>query len=477
MRRQPSITLRIALLFAVASSIIMLALGGFVGWSTDRHFEEIDAAELDSKLALIAYAVSEIRNPPSLGTLPNRLNDALVGHHGLTVNMLRADSTPIIAIGAAHFPDAVLSKPVNTNHITREILHAWEDQDNSYRGIVVTLPSANATLAPYQVALAVNINHHQVFNHAIQRTIWLAIGGGIALISLFAWLMTHRGLAPLRDIVKLVQDMSVEHLNTRLPVSSVPIELNDLAHSLNAMLSRLEEAFQRLSDFSSDIAHELRTPISNLLMQTQVALSKTRNAEEYSEVLYSNLEEYQRLATMIADMLFLAKADNGLMIPTRTAVDLHKEVEDLFTYYEALAEDLEVGLSVQRQGEGLGEVQGDRLMLRRAFSNLLSNAIRHTPRGGTVTVNIGRRYPGNIVVSVENPGEPIPPEHLSRLFDRFYRVDPSRQRVSEGAGLGLAITRSIVLSHGGKVQVFSDQTTRFEILLPADRATAPHPSR
>ena len=473
MRRQPSITLRIALLFAVASSIITLALGSFVGWSTDRHFEEIDAAELDSKLALIAYAVSETHNPPSLGTLPNRLNDALVGHHGLTVNMLRADGTPIVTIGAARFPDAVLNKPVHTKHITREILHAWENQDNSYRGIVLTLPSANPAHAPYQIALAVNINHHQVFNHAIQQTIWLAIGGGIALISLFAWLMTHRGLAPLRDIVKLVQDMSVEHLNTRLPVSSVPIELNDLAHSLNAMLSRLEEAFQRLSDFSSDIAHELRTPISNLLLQTQVALSKTRNAEEYSEVLYSNLEEYQRLATMIADMLFLAKAENGLMIPTRTAVDLLKEVEDLFTYYEALAEDLEVGLSLQ----GQGVVQGDRLMLRRAFSNLLSNAIRHTPRGGTVTVNIGRRYPGKLFVSVENPGEPILPEHLPRLFDRFYRVDPSRQRVSEGAGLGLAITRSIILSHGGKVQVVSDRTTRFEILLPADMATTQHPSR
>lgn len=470
MRRQPSITLRIALLFAVASSIIMLALGSFVAWSTDRHFEEIDAAELDSKLALIAYAVNETHNPPSLGTLPNRLNDALVGHHGLTVNMRRADGTPIVAIGAAHFPDAVLSKPVNTSRITRQLLHAWENSGNSYRGIVVTLPAASPAELPYQIALAVNINHHQVFNYSIQQTIWLAIGGGIALISLFAWLMTHRGLAPLRNIVKLVQDMSVEHLNTRLPVSSVPIELNDLALSLNAMLSRLEVAFQRLSDFSSDIAHELRTPISNLMMQTQVALSKTRNAEEYSEVLYSNLEEYQRLATMIADMLFLAKAENGLMIPTRTAVDLHKEIEDLFTYYEALAEDLAVGLLVQ----GQGVVQGDRLMLRRAFSNLLSNAIRYTPRGGAVSVSIAMRANQDVLISFENPGEPIPAEHLSRIFNRFYRIDPSRQRVTEGAGLGLAITRSIILSHGGKVQVFSDQTTRFEILLPPDRTTAQH---
>lgn len=467
MRRQPSITLRIALLFAVASSLIMLALGSFVGWSTDRHFEEIDASELDSKLALIAYTVSESRDPSSLATLPSRLNNALVGHHGLTIKMRRTDDTSIVAIGDAQFPDHVLNRPISTRRLTRQMLHTWENNENSYRGIVVTLPSAKPNDFVYRVALAVNINHHQVFNHAIQQTIWLAIGCCIALISLFAWLMTHRGLAPLRDIVKLVQDMSVEHLNARLPVSSVPIELNDLAQSLNAMLSRLEEAFQRLSDFSSDIAHELRTPISNLLMQTQVALSKTRNADEYSEVLYSNLEEYQRLATMIADMLFLAKADNGLMIPTRTAVDLHKEVEDLFTYYEALAEDLGVVLALQ----GHGVVQGDRLMLRRALSNLLSNAIRHTPRSGTVSVSIAVQSQGDVLITVENPGDPIPAEHLSRLFDRFYRVDPSRQRVSEGAGLGLAITRSIILSHGGKVHVISDRTTRFEMHLPADKVT------
>lgn len=466
MKRQPSITLRLSLLFALASSFILIGVGGFVGWATDRHFEDIDAAEIDGKLELIGHAIADTRDAAALNTLPHRLGDALVGHHALSVSVSMADGKPIIATGSARFPPSVMAEPLNGGRITRALLRAWDGPDgspgDSYRGVAVTLPSATPGGAPFRVALAVNISHHQIFSHEIRRTIWIAIGCGIFMISILAWFMAHRGLAPLRDIVQLARDMSAEHLNARLPFESVPVELNDLAHSFNDMLSRLEDSFRRLSDFSSDIAHELRTPIGNLMMQTQVALSKARNAEEYREILYSNLEEYQRLAAMIADMLFLAKADNGLIMPSREPVDLRQEIDGLFTFYEALAEDQGIGLAAR----GNAMVLGDRLMLRRALSNLLSNAIRHTPRGGTVSVGIKRTGESEVLVTMENPGEPIPAQQLPRIFDRFYRVDPSRQRTSEGAGLGLAITRSIVLSHGGQIRVSSGQTTRFEIQLP-----------
>ena len=463
MRRQPSITLRLTLLFAVASSLIMIALGGFFGWAMERHFEEIDAAEIDGKLELIAHALNETRDSAALRTLPRRLDDALVGHHALSVNVSMADGALITASGSARFPPNVMAKPLNGGRITRALLRSWSDPSDSYRGIVVKLPSGMPAGAPFQVALAVNITHHQVFTTEIRNTIWIAICCGIVLIGILAWFMAHRGLAPLREIVQHIRDMSADHLNARLTSESVPVELNDLAHAFNDMLSRLEDSFRRLSDFSSDIAHELRTPVSNLMMQTQVAVSKARNAEEYREVLYSNLEEYQRLATMIADMLFLAKADNGLIIPSHEPVELQQEIQDLFAFYEALAEDQGITL----QAVGAGAVIGDRLMLRRALSNLLSNAIRHTPRGGTVSVQIQHTPQQTVLIAVENPGEPIPAEHLTRIFDRFYRVDPSRQRTTEGAGLGLAITRSIVLSHGGQTRAFSDRITRFEIELPA----------
>ncbi len=463
MRRQPSITLRMTLLFAAVSALVMICVGSFSGWALDSHFKDIDAGELNGKLELIAHAVGETRDAAALDTLPRRLDDALVGHHALSVDVSMADGKSLLVTGTARFPPTMLAEPLNGNRITRAMLQTWGDATGDYRGVVVNMPSGIPGGMPLRVALAVNITEHQAFTHSIRRMIWLAVGVGIALTIMLAWFMAHRGLAPLRDIAQMARSMSAEHLNARLPIESVPMELSDLAHSFNDMLSRLEDSFRRLSDFSSDIAHELRTPISNLMTQTQVALSKARSAEEYREILYSNLEEYQRLATMIADMLFLAKADNGLIVPSREPVDLAAEIKDLFTYYESLAEDQ--GITLASSGEG--SVAGDRLMLRRALSNLLSNAIRHTPRGGTVTVDIARADGGSIAVLVENPGEPIPAEHLPRIFDRFYRVDPSRQRTSEGAGLGLAITQSIVRAHGGQIAVFSDNTTRFELRLPA----------
>jgi two-component system heavy metal sensor histidine kinase CusS len=236
-------------------------------------------------------------------------------------------------------------------------------------------------------------------------------------------------------------------------------------------LSRLEDSFRRLSEFSSDLAHELRTPIANMMTQTQVALSRARPADEYREVLYSISEEFDRLARMISDMLFLAKADNGQIVPRSAAVDLANEVRELFEFYDALAEDRGVGMALI----GEGTVGGERLMIRRAISNLLSNAINHTPRGGRINVRIEEADGGKVRLAVENTGDGIAAEHLPRLFDRFYRIDPSRHRSTEGAGLGLAITKSIARAHRGTVNAYSaDGLTRIEILFPARTAILAH---
>lgn len=216
--------------------------------------------------------------------------------------------------------------------------------------------------------------------------------------------------------------------------------------------ARMEEAFNRLSDFSVDLAHELRTPISNLMMQTQVALSHPRTEGEYQETLASNAEEFERLSIMIADMLFIARAEQGLIVPRRQPVNLALEVRNLIDFFDALAE--EKGVRLLWKGEGI--VSGDALMLRRAIGNLLSNAIRHTPVGGEVRLILAPDERGEgISLTVENTGQPIPPEHLPKLFDRFYRADPSRHQEGEGTGLGLSIARSILRAHGGDLTVHS----------------------
>jgi two-component system heavy metal sensor histidine kinase CusS len=253
-----------------------------------------------------------------------------------------------------------------------------------------------------------------------------------------------------------------------MPVEAVPVEMADLANELNRMLDRLQQDFQRLSDFSSDLAHELRTPISNLLTQTQVALSNRRDADTYRDILASNAEEFQRLARMVSDMLFLAKTEGGIQLPSKELFSAAQEAQALLDFYEAVADEKSIHMSLH----GGSDILGDRLMFRRAVSNLLSNALRHTNTAGEVCIEISDTEVAT-KVTVENTGEEIDPKIMPRLFDRFYRADPSRaQPDSEGAGLGLAITRAIVEAHGGRIEVASAQgRTRFTLAFIKVRQT------
>ena len=462
--RGPSLTVRLALLFAAVSTTVLLAIGAVIGYLVEEHFEMLDLAEMTGKMTLIEHILTKPGALLQKAELPRQLDDALVGHHGLSVAVYADHGKSIYATEGANFPPQVLhsgpggllAKPMQP--VT------WEVQGQAFRGIAAPLPATAAGAPAYTVALALDMAHHQDFMSAFRRMLWAALALGIVLSSLLGWLAARRGLAPIRAIADIARGISAERLDARLPLERVPVEVQDLVVSFNSMLARLEDSFKRLSDFSSDIAHELRTPVSNLMTQTQVAVSKTRNADEYREILYSNLEEYDRLARMIADMLFIAKTDNHLFTLRQDAVDLGPEIAQLIDFYQALADEQEVRMV--RSGDG--HIVGDALMIRRALSNLLSNAIRHTPRGGTVSISVETSHSGETLVRVENTGDTIPAAHLPRLFDRFYRIDPARSRGSDGAGLGLAIVRSIVEAHDGIIAVNSAAgKTSFVMTFPA----------
>lgn len=459
--RSPSLTLRLTLLFALASACVLFLLGLLIGNSVERHFAEQDMELLTGKMHLARHILERNAGSPAEGMLTQQLDDALTGHHGLVLAVYGPDQTTLYAREAFAFPQALLARPMAPGS---EQPVKWTGEDGlPWRGIATTIKLSAADGRQLTVAIATEITHHEHFMSSFRGTLWVFVALATLTMGLLGWFVVRRGLSPLQAIKRQAAGITAKDLHTRLPVEAIPLELADLAVTLNAMLSRLEESFQRLSDFSSDLAHELRTPVSNLLTQTQVTLAKARSADDYRDILASNAEEFERLSRTIADMLYLAKADNNQIIPNREQVDLAEEIGDLLEYYEVLAEEQAITLSLA----GQGRISGDRLMLRRAVGNLLSNALRHTPGGGQVAVRIDPEGDDRLRVSVTNTGNDIPAEHLPRLFDRFYRADSSRQRTTESSGLGLAITRTIVLAHGGEVAVHSaGGSTCFTLSLP-----------
>jgi two-component system heavy metal sensor histidine kinase CusS len=457
-----SLTRRLTLMFVATATTVLLALGLVVAKSVEQHFEDLDMLELSGKMELIQQGLEGVRSVDELTSFTHQLAWSLVGHHGLEVMMLDTDHAVMFATSHANFPaDQVVTLAAQTTG--RPAL--WQQGDQTYRVIAAQVPTATRNDAGQVISLVVltatDIGHHQAYMWDFLKTLWLFVACAALGMAALGWVLVRRGLAPLHAMREQAKVVTAQQLNHRLPVHSMPVELAQLAQSLNDMLARLEVAFARLSDFSSDIAHELRTPVSNLMTQTQVVLSYPRNADEYKATLESNAEELERMARMIADMLLLAKSDNGLVLPHHEAVNLADETRALFDYYDALAADKGLQLSLV----GNAQVQADRLMLRRAIGNLISNAVRHATPGSRLLVTL-EDTPEAAALSVENQGRTIPPEYLDRVFVRFFRVDAARQR-SEGTGLGLAIAKSIVSAHGGTISVTSSESvTRFSIRLP-----------
>lgn len=460
-RRPLSLALRLTLLFGIAAAIVFPVFGWVINRSMESHFAAGDAAELQLIARAVQEALPRELAPGELAYLRQRFDDILIGHHGASLYIAGGSGDTIYSSAA---PDlSMLANTASAGHDS-SVLRQWHYNDHNYRVLLQTVSDIGpAAAGPYTLAVTVPIDYHLRFLAAFRRTLWLMITSSIAVMGLMGWIAVRQGHAPLHDIVARIRRISASELNARLPPERVPYELKDLAVSFNEMLRRVDAAFHRLSDFNADIAHELRTPVTNLMTQTEVALSRARTVDEYREILYSNMEEYERMAQMIGDMLFLAQTDNRPRINNVETVVLAGEVRTLFDYYEGWAEERGVALAT----EGAATATCDRPMLRRALGNLLSNAIRHTPAGGTVRVKLDALNGGATGIAVENTGPEIPPEHLPKLFDRFYRVDPSRQRGCDGAGLGLAIVKSIITAHGGEVGVVSEAGwTSFQITLP-----------
>lgn len=457
-----SLGTRLTVLLAAVASAALALLGSVTLSALDDHFEAQDRGTLHSHLQQARLMIAQVADGAALEALPAQFDHAFGSHRDLAVRVQGAPGQPLFTQNAITVPADLLRQPGEA-HPTATL--TWREGEHAWRGSAMRMPLSIDGAAPLTVAMALDIHHHETFIANFRK----ALIGYVLLTALgcalLAWWAVRQGLKPLTMMREKAARIGSGQLDVRMPVDEGPSELAELARSLNAMLARLQGAFERLTRFSSDIAHELRTPLSNLLTQTQVGLGQPRSKADYQEILASNSEELERLSRTVADMLLLAKAEHGHLLPSREPVALGDEVRALFEFYEALADDRGVTLRIS----GEATVSGDRLMLRRAVNNLLSNALRYTPRMGAVEVRIEQRG-REVRLAVQNDGEPIAPEVVPRLFERFYRAEQDRSHSSgqgEGSGLGLAITQTIVQAHGGRIQARGlAEGNVFEIFLP-----------
>ncbi len=412
-----SLTARMSLMFMSAVIAVLTVAGLSFNMLSQHHFKMLDRQALVEKLECAKHILNNARGEASLSEELPQLRALLGAHQDLAATILASD-------GSVLFSDPrAVEVPERFRRENEQSMWEWQNGQHMYRGMTAQISVADQA-EPLTALLILDVTNHTHFFDTLQRWFWIGLVISTLFSAALGWVVARSGLRPLRQVTHVASGMSARSLQERIPLEPVPWELQQLVLSFNAMLARLEDAFVRLSNFSADIAHELRTPVSNLMTHTEVVLSKKRDINAYEENLYSNLEDLKRMSRMIDDMLFLAKADNGLIVPEQSDIELADVAAKLTEYYRLLAEERDIRLSVT----GTGRVRGDRLMLDRAISNLLSNALRYTPEGKTISLRI-RQTADTTSLSIENPGG----HNRSRALGEALRpLLPGRSRPARG---------------------------------------------
>jgi two-component system heavy metal sensor histidine kinase CusS len=336
----------------------------------------------------------------------------------------------------------------------------------AFRVATATAPVGVPAAQTDTIQIAIDVSQQEAFLQRYQVWFFGILLGTFAVFPLVGYQIARRGIRPVEDMAATARRITSTNLRERILADGYTFELASLASTFNQMLDRLEDSFERISRFSADIAHDLRTPVNNIRGEAEVGLARARTVSEYRDVLESCLEEAVRLSDLIGNLLFLARADSPLAHLRRESVDVVELLNGMREYYEASAGEAGVSLTT-RASRAPVIAELDRTLVQRAVSNLVSNAVAHTPAGGSVVLAANAE---SSVVRIEvcDTGVGIPEEALPRVFDRFFRLDTSRSQASGGTGLGLAIVQSIMVLHGGKVEIASEvgQGTRVTLHMP-----------
>ena len=445
-RTEPrSIASQLVLLFTPASALLLCCGIGVLYWVVVRHAFAEDRAVLNEKVFAVRAELKAAGGPAMLDAQIKALRDGErtcllgagagrrwerrggnAGHGGVPA---RPD-LPTDPDGRTHLPGKRLRRAA----------------ENFSRSSPRQLEAGGKS---YTLQIAQDRTTDELFEKRFGLLVGAVLLVGMVASAALAVSVSKRGLRPLAAMTRSLMRVSPDRLDERVPPHEWPRELQPVAIAFDDMLDRLENSFNRLSQFSADLAHELRTPIAHIRGEAEVALTRPRSPNEYQAVIESSVAECERLSGLIDNLLFLARAEAAERQVHRQTFDARAAAEKIASYYEALAEERQVAITCG----GEATIAADLLLFNRALSNLVENALRHTPAGGAIAIALAAD-PETTEVAVRDTGAGIAREHLPHVFDRFYRADPSRS--VEGTGLGLALVKSIVELHGGTVAIASE---------------------
>jgi len=434
-----SLAARLTIWFAVMAFVLLFGAAVLMYWKVAEHLTGEDEMLAGMKLLLVEALLSDALPPPNAVQMLANSDESsldsttfvrvLLPDGGIQAQTNGMDAElPAAGIPASRRPTVVRGVSgraywVATSNMNGKTIQVATEADDEVR-----------LLAPYHGRM------------------WILFGVAFIISGGVGYRIALHGIRPVRNLVETMRGIESSTLGQRIDMSKLPVELIALGETFNAMLERLQQSFDRVSQFSDDIAHQLRTPLGIIRGQIKVSLRAERSGADYRDTLESSLEEIVTLSDLVHRMLFLARAENQAMALTREDVDLGHELQDVHDLYDPLASEAGIALTVTVPGAPL-VASIDRLLILRAIGNLISNAIRHTPSGGTVNLAAAADREG-IRITVADSGCGIAPEHLPSMFDRFYRVE--RSSAGGRSGLGLAIVKAIAELHGGGVGIVSE---------------------
>ncbi|MBB71667.1 MAG: two-component sensor histidine kinase [Legionellales bacterium] len=459
-----SLTARLTILYTVSAFGLLLVSSLLMYSALVENLNHADTVFVNNEIHLVEHLLREYGGEPA-GLQEEVVWEPISMNNNYYIRVFDGPQKKLIStpgmdelLPASAFPDAEKVDLESTVYRTQ----AANKRYYLLKAAWISFYDTGSNKA-YLIQVAFDVTRHQRTISIYRARLAIVLILGVILAGIMGTVIARRGLRPLRKLADAMEATSASRLQQRLDTRFWPQEIMMVAEAFNQMVSRLDRSFRQLSQFSADLAHELRTPINNLMGEAEIALSRDRTIDEYQEVLSSGLEELNKLSTLIERLLFLARAENPRTAIQRSQINVREELDAIKEFHEAVAEEKQVAVMVQ----GEGALNVDPVLFRRAVNNLVSNALKHAEKADKVLLRIETVADG-INIIVKDTGTGIPAEHLSQLFNRFYRVDFARSKDAGGTGLGLAIVKSIMDLHDGSVTVASEvnQGTTFTLFFP-----------